>query len=204
MTALQVSLADLHMPGCQSIIMAFAAEIDLLRRHIDQLQVIAYDGRKFVPQTALRDYFTRERIKKFLDLYCIPRHIAGAIHSNYLAVFVILLLNGNALYINSFLRYDYLSDAYLPFRSCAAWPESCLDLYTNFEKVQWAYCAQKLRFDRLEDMRFDPKIIIPITSRKDLEAGSNTKKYRIEIHPDYNLLETEVNLLANYSKKTDK
>lgn len=166
-------------------------EIDQLRKHIDEHACFTFDGQKFVPKRALREYLKQDKIKKFLDLYNVPRHKWEAISNDYLAVFVILLLIGHGPYILSFLPYDNLSDTFLPFLNSENWPAGSKALFKDFERTQWVFCAQELRSDRLDDKWFDPNLILSITSKIPLKS-SDSKTYKIEIHPDYNLLSPNV------------
>lgn len=159
----------------------------MLRKHIDQHVVQAFDGRKFVPRSVLRVYFTERKIKDFLDLYHIERHKWEAISNDYLAVFTILLLIGKGNFILSFLPYNNLSDAHLPFYNCANWEPICHDLFEVFTKDQWAFCAQELRPDRLDDKWFHGDLIIPIITRSPLKSSDSTT-FKVEVHSDYNLL----------------
>jgi hypothetical protein len=168
-----------------------ATETDDILRHIDNLQVLAFDaysplpGRAFVPKVSLREYLSHDKVKtllKFCGLSVVDWH---TIHTHYLTVFVILLGIGKGKYITHFRSHDALADDQLPFHTGSNWPSVCLKFYDKFDDAQWRFCAQELRADRLDDRMFLWKRIIPITSKTMLKDSADSETYRVEIHPDY-------------------
>ncbi|KAH7063887.1 hypothetical protein BKA63DRAFT_428685 [Paraphoma chrysanthemicola] len=163
-------------------------EIDNDLRHInDELRIEAYDHRPFVPKLALREYLTRERVKKLLLISCTHSLRWEEVRNKYLAVFVILLSIEQETYIANFLQHNYLADTHLPFHDPSAWPEQCRKFFKDFDQIQWQYCAQSLEPDDLHDKVLDPRIVVPLISQHVFKSG-DSKTSKVEVQPDYNCL----------------
>jgi serine/threonine protein kinase len=146
----------------------------------------------FTPRCILAKEFNREMIRKLLGNYGVRDANCDTIHDEYLAVLCTLIRIRKTKYIVYFIRDPESADRYLPFLNHTGWSSECSSFFSDFERAQWEFCAQEFHVGRLDDMRLRPNKIIPITARKQLKKGPDSKVEQIEIHSDYNYFNTAV------------
>jgi hypothetical protein len=149
----------------------------------------------FTPRHTLTKNINRDMIKKLLEYYELRDASCDTIHDEYLAVFCTLIRIRKAKHIVYFTRDPESADRYLPFLNHAGWSSECSSFFEDFEIAQWEFCAQEFYLGRLEDMQLRPNKVIPIIARTLLHKGPDSIVERIEIHSDYNYLNTAVRLL---------
>ena len=151
--------------------------------------------RAFVPIHVLQRYLDKPRIERLLSYF----HRSAAdwrwIQSDYLAVFAVLITIDKGAYITHFTWHDHLADDRLPSISASDLPPDCRSFFPQFAAARWRFCAQTLRKGRLNEKRFPPETIIPITSYRPLKEGPDSSTYKVKIHPDYNQLADKVRML---------
>jgi hypothetical protein len=141
-----------------------------------------------------------DRLKRLLraifphdeDLPNLPNEIAD----RYCKIFCILLLIGRARSIRLFVQHESLRDDLLPFSAKNPppnFPTSTED--RNFLELfcerQWSLCAPKL--DYKIDREWATERVIPITKKEKVDVdvdGSAAKIYKVEVHPEYNELQS--------------
>jgi hypothetical protein len=165
--------------------------IDLLRLRVAKAESSSQDV-YFTPRHKLAKDINRDMIKKLLEHNGVRDANCDAIHDEYLAVFCILISIGKIKHIAHFTRDPESADRYLPFLNDAGWSPQCSSFFKEFEIAQWGFCAQEFHIGRLEDMRLRPNKVIPIMTRTILQKGPDSIVEKIEIHPDYNYLNTAV------------
>jgi hypothetical protein len=131
-------------------------------------------------------------IKTVLEIHGVWNVNSETIHKDYLAVFCTLIRIDKTEYITSFTRDPESADRYLPFLNDTGWSSQCSSFFKEFEITQWEFCAQEFHIGRLEDVQLRPNKILPITERRLLHKGPDSRVEQIQIHPDYNSLSTAV------------
>ncbi|KAF2115660.1 hypothetical protein BDV96DRAFT_492255, partial [Lophiotrema nucula] len=145
-------------------------------------------NRPFIPYPALSAYLMNDQIRGLLD-YCAQSTVdCATIRQGYLLVFAIILSINQGAYLPYFLQSDELADEHLPFTHSQNWPEPCTQIFEQFFKAQWRFCAFKLRKSRLNDTQIQDECIVPIVKKVGLKDGGISSTYRVDIHPAYNLL----------------
>ena len=149
--------------------------------------------RNFIPDPDIEAYFDSVRPIKNLVAALFPDVATQvdleAIRKKYAKVFLILLQIGKGSFITSFLRYDSLSDQYLPFRIRPdLFPASTADVkfFESFYEHQWEFCAR--RFEPEIHQQFDDHLILPIIKKEKLGGGGSAVVHKIKIHAAYNKL----------------
>jgi hypothetical protein len=146
----------------------------------------------FYPEDKMRDYLTGPRIRKLLDYYDIPATEYRSIQESHLIVFAILIRIGRVAHILQFLRRDRLADDRLPILNEDELPHDCKTFFEVFFQIQWHFCAQSFRRDRLNDTYLEDKRIIPITYSEPLNAGPDSDIYKVHIYDGYDKLLNQV------------
>jgi hypothetical protein len=146
----------------------------------------------FTPRHKLAKEINREMIKQLSEYYGVPDADCDMVHDDYLAVFCILIRIGKPKYIAHFTRNPESADRHLPFLNNAGWSLQCFSFFEDFEVMQWEFCAQDFRIGWLEDVQLPPNKIIPMIKRTLIRKESDFTIEKIEIHPDYNYLNTTV------------
>lgn len=127
--------------------------------------------RKFVPRSALEDFWT---VDKLLNVLCrasqeerIPADRAE-IMARYLVVFSILVSISRPELIGHFMSRE-TDDAHLPISSP---PTDWTYVPEEFHKAQWRFCP--LTFDRRRYMaNLNPYHILPISNKKLLDSEAD-------------------------------
>jgi len=163
---------------------------DFVKCSLVSVSVLVGDGLSpahdlgFMPRRVLRRYLTPDRLQSLLPH---PQDWKTVSHG-YLAVFSILISIQEDAYIPYFLQFNNLDDEHLPFQHVEDWPPNCKKFFKQFYDAQWPFCPQPLKRERLNDTRFLPEAILPITNCQALKEDVISSTYVVEIHPEYNLL----------------
>ena len=159
----------------------------------------------FVPSSTVQAYFQDiNNIEKILAALYGPFESpvdAQEIKRKYAKVFCILLLIGRGRYIDSFVKYDNLSDNHLPFEGRPqSFPPSSSTAPYFFERFcdqQWALCTPVFRENM--DKEFKAKEILPIIEEQKLVGGGSATTYKIKLHDEYDLLSESKTEAASWS-----
>jgi hypothetical protein len=161
--------------------------------------VLAFDdpsqpnGRPFISRHALQQQLSHDSIKTLLDYNGIRNVDVDNIYKHYISVFGILLQIRKYEYIPYFVAHEHFSDDYLPFRDSAGWFEEYrANFFAAFYESQWAFCAQKFRSGRLDNIVLHQNRILPFVHKLTIQEGSDAKVEKVEIHPHYNELVPKV------------
>lgn len=174
-------------------------EVQDALRDLDSLSVPSlaspdYPNAKFVPPSVLRRFDS----KKIYDiLRSIPstkdaaRRLAREIvTSECVSVFLILLRMGQPAMIDHFMRFD-TGDQRLPLEKPGDFPPALS--FHDFAQHQQPFCAPKIRPG---DRTYLNDRILPLTGRKDLVKDGIAKIFKIEIHPEFDALESEARVIV--------
>ena len=147
-------------------------------------------GSRYIPRVALDAYLTTGRIRTLLvELFDNTNRAPDAdrVRTNYLRPFAILLSAGFGRWIRHFVDHRY-EDSHLPFSSKPRnFPQSTTqDLFNEFCKKQWQFCAMQLDYDMSDHLEND--CILPILGKEDIERGGSAILYKITVDKDYNNL----------------
>ncbi|KAL8696543.1 MAG: hypothetical protein Q9224_002741 [Gallowayella concinna] len=149
-------------------------------------------GSHYIPYHALLEYCTAERIKMLLEeLFDKPTDLppdTDRVRTYYLRPFAILLSIGCGRMISRFVDHRGLQDTSLPFTSESDdFPKSpTRDLFADFHKQQWHFCALELEYKMSYELSND--YILPITSMEKIGDGGSAILYRITVDEAYNKL----------------
>jgi hypothetical protein len=178
-----------------------ASQVDRIIERIGQLPVLAFDdssqpdGRPFISRHALQQELSRDSIKKLLDYVGIRNVDVRTIYDHHICVFGILLRIRKYEYIPYFVAHEHFADDCLPFRDAATWSEEHrTDFFAAFYESQWAFCAQKFRSGRLDNVVIHPHRILPFVNKWIIQEGSDSIVEKVEIHSDYNELVAKVSI----------
>ncbi|KAF1974922.1 hypothetical protein BU23DRAFT_553149 [Bimuria novae-zelandiae CBS 107.79] len=144
--------------------------------------------RSFVPISALRRYLTPGVIRRLLVYYFRSGKDWKQVHEDYMIVFTILVCINKVPWLHHFLERPRLADKYLPFTHCHDWRPDCHDFFDYFVQAQWQFCAQKLEKNKLNHAPVDERVIVPFVKKRTINEGTDSVKYEVEVHPDYNFL----------------
>jgi hypothetical protein len=176
-----------------------ASQVEHIIKRIDRLPVLAYDdpsqpdGRPFISRHALQQQLSRDRIKKLLDYHLIRNVDVGTIYDHYICVFGILIQIQKYEYIPYFVAHEHFSDDWLPFRDSTCWfDEYRDDFFSAFYESQWAFCAQKFRLGRLDNIQIPEDRILPFVAKRVIKKGSDSLVEQVDLHSDYNELVLKV------------
>jgi hypothetical protein len=156
------------------------------------------EQRQFVPSRAVEAHFEENQNAQLnnilTELYQPkePPTYAEAILKRYTAVFCILLGINRGNLIHLFTQHDALRDAYLPFHPDTPpsdFPQEESITYQAFCQNQWKYSVPVL--NRYLNQAFLPEQILPIVSREVLSKRAHADIWKINIHKDYNHLQTQ-------------
>ncbi|KAF5489141.1 Serine/threonine-protein kinase chk1 [Colletotrichum siamense] len=163
------------------------------------------DVREFVPQLALTDFWTLEKITA---IFCHDRnklilHSAVDIMNHYIVVFSILVLTSGAEHLELFTQED-IKDTSLPLHSI---PESYREsrhkeAFEDFLKAQWKFCPLHFSIGtnpKPSKKNLSPRMIIPISPAGKIKINPEAKEeidaavlYKVEFHPHSTLLTAPV------------
>lgn len=125
-----------------------------------------------------------------------------AVIEGFLRVYSILILIGEAIYFPHFYEnYDRLADEKLPFTNEHDWHESCKQFFQRFYAAQWQFCPRKFEIRWMNDTRLDDKFILPIEELECLKSGTDSSTYRIQLHSEYNRLDSMHQFVLKTCKK---
>lgn len=149
-------------------------------------------GSRYIPRGTLEAYLTTGRIRTLLEeLYSNDNTYHAPdpdrVRTNYLRPFAILLSAGFGRMIRHFVDHRY-EDNRLPFSSePRSFPKSSArDLFNDFYKKQWQFCAVQLDYNMSDDL--DNDCILPILGKKEIGNGGSAILYKITVDKDYNSL----------------
>ena len=147
-------------------------------------------GSRYIPRVLLEDYLTTARIRTLLDeLFnnTSPAPDPDRVRTNYLRPFAILLSAGLGRLIRHFVNHRY-DDNHLPFPNKPGdFPQSATqDLFNEFCKKQWQFCAMQLDYDMTDILAKD--CILPILKKEKIESGGSAILHKITVDADYNKL----------------
>ena len=112
---------------------------------------------------------------------------AGRVQQYYLRTLAILTRIGFGRMILYFIKRQ-LKDSRLPYLSKPSdFPSSSnqRDLFSEFYKEQWGFCAQLMEYDM--GYQLEPNVILPILHMEVIyEEGGSAIMYKIEVDEDYN------------------
>lgn len=170
-----------------------------LRRHIDRY-VEKYEcygvngcGHRlpFVPEVALTDFWTVEKITAVLCHEGFISQSPEEIMEHYITVFSILVLTSKAANLSLFTEVN-LSDKSLPLDST---PKSYRDspyndVFEGFMSTQWKFCPMSLYLPlgpKPSKRNLSPDIIIPILRKEKINPNANEETntavlYKAELH----------------------
>ena len=148
-------------------------------------------GSRYIPQVALEAYLTTERIRTLLEeLFDTknPEPDPDRVRKKYLRQFAILLSAGFGRLIRHFVNHRY-EDKDLPFKGKpTSFPKSTTrDLFSEFCKKQWQFCAMQLDWDMSDD-GVDSDCILPIFEKEEIDRGGSAILHKITVDEDYNNL----------------
>jgi hypothetical protein len=150
---------------------------------------------KFLPTNTLEDYFKSDGYRNLAKLlkavyYGEPPVREEEIARKYSRVFGILILIGKAEFIATFVSYDNLRDACLPFsfqEPPAHFPDTYDgELLRQFCENQWIFCAPVL--DDSTTRKFDDRLILPVILKEKLASGGSARLYKIILQDKHNNL----------------
>ncbi|KAL9131154.1 MAG: hypothetical protein Q9217_000855 [Psora testacea] len=152
-------------------------------------------GRKFVPFTRLKAYFTsRDPTRRLLyalfpdqDEAELPR--PDHVERHYLRVFSILLCIHQGPFIMHFLEYPSLQDTRLPFATKPLdFPVSSKsDLFDAFWQKQWEFCVPTWEYNM--NYRFEKETVLPIIRKEMIAMGGSSILSKIVVEDEYNHLD---------------
>ncbi len=114
-------------------------------------------------------------------------------------VFAILVLIGQARYVNSFVKNDNLRNLRLPFGPQVhnLFPQlpNGVSFFQRFYDEQWQFCAEPLD-EILECLDYSDGQILPIKVLKKLDKhqGASAVVHKIVVHPEYDHLPENIPL----------
>jgi len=176
--------------------------VQQFRRWIGEHCSAGYSGSKldreskFVPYTALTEYFDDRRKLRWLIEALFPHsddplEADTVVDEGYLRVFATLVTIDRGAYIEEFVRHETLRDDKFPLESRPHdWPRTSErnDFWEDFKAAQWKFFPYT--FGRnLSDKRISPKMILPIIESEHLKDGGSSSIYKIKIHAEYDHLE---------------
>ena len=147
---------------------------------------------EYIPDAALQDYLTADRIKALLkelfDSTSVVPPRSELVRQNHLHVFAILLCADSGRYIEHFMTYQGLRDTCLPFFDKPIhFPQSgTRDLFKAFDKEQWQFCALQLEYDMNNELARNN--ILPIIGKEEIGDGGSAVLYKITVDEGYNRL----------------
>lgn len=149
-------------------------------------------GIKYIPEAALEDWLTTERIELLLQaLFKNSDELtftAEYVKRLYLRPFAILLSAGFGPMIRHFVQRPNLEDHFLPFSVMPReFPKSTTcNLFEAFNRQQWQFCAVRLEYDMSHFLEDD--YILPIIHKEKISNGGSAVLYKIIVDKDYNSL----------------
>ncbi|KAK2770976.1 tein kinase 4-like protein [Colletotrichum kahawae] len=163
------------------------------------------DRREFVPQLALTEFWTLEKITA---VFCHDRnklilHSAVDIMNHYIVIFSILVLTSGAEHLELFTQED-IKDISLPLLSI---PESYREsshkeAFEGFLKAQWKFFPLPFSVGlnpKPSKKNLSPEMILPIspTAKAKINPEADEKKdmavlYKVDFHPKSTLLAASV------------
>ncbi|KAF4869346.1 hypothetical protein CGCSCA1_v011558 [Colletotrichum siamense] len=163
------------------------------------------DQREFVPQLALTEFWTLEKITA---VFCHDRnklilHSAVDIMNHYIVIFSILVLTSGAEYLELFTQED-IKDISLPLLSIPeSYRESChKEAFESFLKAQWKFCPLPFSVGlnpKPSKKNLSPEMILPIspTAKTKINPGADETTdmavlYKVDFHPKSTLLTASV------------
>lgn len=147
---------------------------------------------RYIPCAELQTYFdkpsrTRDLLRALFKDDDTPD--ADYVRKHYLRPFVILLSVKKGRMISHMIRHNSLMDQQLPFRTKPTnFPEcSDCDLWAQFYKRQWKFCAVKMRYNM--SVVLDQDEILPYRIEHKLGEGGSARIYKIAVDEGYNELD---------------
>lgn len=150
---------------------------------------------KFIPAGRVKDHFCSDlnRVRDLIRAAGVNEYEVSAKHlaNKWCKVFCILALINKLEFIGTFATYNTLWDGRLPFTEKeppSNFPRDAGDpqFYEKFRAAQWQFCA--LELETLNGLHVDDQVIIPVVNREEVGGGGTAKVYRVEVHPEYDLL----------------
>ncbi len=151
-----------------------------------------YEERKYIPLKKLKEKLSRRTVEGLLAaLFGNEERSApdvDVIIGHYLRPFAILLLIGKGVMIYQFVNHKNLEDDRLPLlQEPSEFPSSTqCDIWADFRKEQWAFCA--LTFEYSMGLHIRPDEILPINHKEKIADGGSSITYKIIIDRDYDKL----------------
>ena len=149
-------------------------------------------GPTYISQNALEEKLTEERIELLLEEIFqhrsrLPVNI-DLVRTHYLRPFAILLSAGYGHMISYVVEHRSLQDRFLPFLSEPKdFPKpTTRNLWQEFYKEQWQFCAVKLKFDMNYNLENDD--ILPILEKTEVGRGGSAVLYIVIVAEAYNAL----------------
>lgn len=179
-----------------------------LRAHIDFIRTSCGHGKgSFIPRDSLYRYLSGSNLKNLLSGLEIPIRCLDSIENNFWLVFTILIQINQANSISNFIENYELKDYYLPFHrnDVAKWPKECHHFFDQFYARQWEYCVRKWGSsgeDKLTGFKLAEEALLPIVEETPLREGSNSRTFKINLHPEYNGLSPDVSSQFHHSLPT--
>lgn len=176
-TAKPHALADLQLRN--EPILGIGHPMEDFQLYVESRQETNYEGKNYMPLSALQKYWTTARIHKVLNvnrLWYQPE----VIRAKYLRVFSTLVYANTSTSIREFEAADF-SDKSLPLVYRPPWISSD-DLFTRFDHFQWKFCPLEFKLGDF-DRSIPPDAILPFQCKEDLTAGDNhpSKTWRVQL-----------------------
>jgi serine/threonine protein kinase len=173
--------------------------------HDEDTAALAQEDSYFIPQSALKDYFTDEQIRDLLndvhddDTYSAEPSTIRAIKSKFVVVFAILLNMDMGQHICKFVAHsDEMSDLKLPFtdqRRPDQFPGNP-QMYMKFCQHQWRFCTEELDNNMAPGAKFHENKILPVRSEEWVGSGVSAVIFKIELHESFDNLRTRDEVTA--------
>lgn len=158
------------------------------------------DSGYFVPASAIKEYFTEQRVARILQAIFGGTEQPNARDiSKYCPTgLCILICIGHERHITSFASHSDLWDKRLPFpgQAPAYFPHSQADpdFFKKFYDAQWPFCPEKLKTYGSGKFRLQPEHVLPLREKRWLASGVTADLHHVVVHPEYDCLRDRVRL----------
>jgi hypothetical protein len=156
------------------------------------------DRTTYIPRRELVAYFGDAGLQSLLLALCQDQdqhllHHENRILKDYIEILAILVRIGNGQFIGEFLRFQNMSDRFLPFyqrpNRFPSRPEH--DFWDDFYRAQWLFCPHTFGHDQMGVFIHD-NCVLPIEQQGRRGKGGFATIYKIQIDSQYDGLRPQV------------
>lgn len=149
------------------------------------------DHSRYVPYSALKEYWTPQRIADVLrerELY----FIIDTIQSRYLRTFSLLVYTNQVANLSEFTKYN-LNDDKFPLKHLPwQWPKNFGGLFDSIKNDQWMFFPLLLNPQDLDDVDVDNSQLLPVEQYHAICQGAAANVYSISIDQSCNLVAVRI------------